>query len=162
MASWKNLMNDTSLTIGCNNVFGQDPPKAYGGGGSGTGYPGLYLRCHRPLRLPQPNEKVLSYSKSGDRLLSMLGAADAARDPGGPPRYNPRFQRPALREAILYRACSSHVKRRMQPSITLLVKVLSVFWWIGMTCSASHLRDRPQLLSILGRLTSKPINFRAQ
>ena len=37
----KNLLKSTSLTIGCNNVFGQDPPKAYGGGGSGTGYPGF-------------------------------------------------------------------------------------------------------------------------
>jgi iron complex outermembrane recepter protein len=27
---WKNLLNNISLTVGCNNVFGQDPPKAYG------------------------------------------------------------------------------------------------------------------------------------
>ena len=30
VASWKNWLNNTSITIGCNNVFGQDPPKAYG------------------------------------------------------------------------------------------------------------------------------------
>ena len=35
------MLNDTSITIGCNNVFGQDPPKAYGFGGSSTGYPGF-------------------------------------------------------------------------------------------------------------------------
>ena len=29
-ASWKNWLNNASITIGCNNVFGQDPPKAYG------------------------------------------------------------------------------------------------------------------------------------
>jgi iron complex outermembrane recepter protein len=39
--SWRTILNDTSITIGCNNVFGQDPPKAYGFGGSGTGYPGF-------------------------------------------------------------------------------------------------------------------------
>jgi iron complex outermembrane recepter protein len=27
---WKTLLNNTSLTAGCNNVFGQDPPRAYG------------------------------------------------------------------------------------------------------------------------------------
>jgi hypothetical protein len=25
---WKNLINHTSVTIGCNNIFGQDPPHA--------------------------------------------------------------------------------------------------------------------------------------
>jgi len=39
--NWKKALNDTSITIGCNNVFGQDPPKAYGFGGSSTGYPGF-------------------------------------------------------------------------------------------------------------------------
>ena len=29
-AGWKSFLNDTSITIGCNDVFGQDPPKAYG------------------------------------------------------------------------------------------------------------------------------------
>jgi iron complex outermembrane receptor protein len=41
MPCWKNLLNHTSVTIGCNNVFGQDPPKAFGPFfGNGTGYPG--------------------------------------------------------------------------------------------------------------------------
>lgn len=35
------LLNGTSLTIGCNNVFGQDPPKAFGEGGNAVGYPGF-------------------------------------------------------------------------------------------------------------------------
>ena len=26
---WKRILNNTTLTIGCNNIFGQDPPKAY-------------------------------------------------------------------------------------------------------------------------------------
>ena len=36
MPSWKNLLNHTSVTIGCNNVFGQDPPRALA---SAFGYP---------------------------------------------------------------------------------------------------------------------------
>ena len=40
-AGWKNWLNNTSITIGCNNVFGQDPPKAYGNFLSNAyGYPG--------------------------------------------------------------------------------------------------------------------------
>lgn len=26
---WKRVLNNTTLTLGCNNIFGQDPPKAY-------------------------------------------------------------------------------------------------------------------------------------
>jgi len=37
----QHLFRDTTLTIGCNNVFGQDPPKASGEGGNGVGYPGF-------------------------------------------------------------------------------------------------------------------------
>jgi len=40
VVGWKNRLNNTSITIGCNNVFGQDPPKAYGEGfGNPFGYP---------------------------------------------------------------------------------------------------------------------------
>ncbi len=35
------LMRGTIITIGCNNIFGQDPPKAYGEGGNAVGYPGF-------------------------------------------------------------------------------------------------------------------------
>jgi len=35
------LLRGTVLTIGCNDVFGQDPPKAYGEGGNAVGYPGF-------------------------------------------------------------------------------------------------------------------------
>ena len=35
------LLRGTILTIGCNDVFGQDPPKAYGEGGNAVGYPGF-------------------------------------------------------------------------------------------------------------------------
>ena len=41
MPCWKNLLNNTTITVGCNNVFGQDPPQAYGEGGNGVGYPGF-------------------------------------------------------------------------------------------------------------------------
>jgi len=33
------LFQGTSITIGCNNVFDQDPPKAFGEGGNAVGYP---------------------------------------------------------------------------------------------------------------------------
>ena len=35
------LLRGTVLTIGCNDVFGQDPPKAFGEGGNAVGYPGF-------------------------------------------------------------------------------------------------------------------------
>jgi iron complex outermembrane receptor protein len=35
------VLRGTVLTIGCNDVFGQDPPKAYGEGGNAVGYPGF-------------------------------------------------------------------------------------------------------------------------
>ncbi len=38
---WKRVLNGTSITVGCDNIFGEDPPKAYGGGGNSTGYPGF-------------------------------------------------------------------------------------------------------------------------
>ena len=38
---WKTLVHDTRFTIGCNNVFDQDPPTAFGQGNNGSGYPGF-------------------------------------------------------------------------------------------------------------------------
>ena len=38
---WDHLLRGTVITIGCNNIFGQDPPKAFGEGGNGVGYPGF-------------------------------------------------------------------------------------------------------------------------
>ena len=38
---WQRVLNGTKITLGCDNIFGQDPPKAYGFGGNGTGYPGF-------------------------------------------------------------------------------------------------------------------------
>jgi iron complex outermembrane receptor protein len=35
------LLRGTIITIGCNNIFGQDPPHAFGEGGNGVGYPGF-------------------------------------------------------------------------------------------------------------------------
>ena len=35
------LLKGLTLTIGCNNIFGQDPPKAFGEGGNAVGYPGF-------------------------------------------------------------------------------------------------------------------------
>ncbi len=36
---WRQCINNTTLTVGCNNVFGQDPPFAFN---SGVNYPGTY------------------------------------------------------------------------------------------------------------------------
>ncbi len=30
MPCWKNLLNNTTFTVGCNNILGEDPPKAFG------------------------------------------------------------------------------------------------------------------------------------
>ncbi len=39
---WQRVLNNTSITVGCNNVFGQDPPKAFGNGFSNSnGFPGF-------------------------------------------------------------------------------------------------------------------------
>ena len=40
VVGWKNWLSNTSITIGCNNVLGQAPPKAYGNRfGNPFGYP---------------------------------------------------------------------------------------------------------------------------
>lgn len=41
MPMWQRVLNNTTITLGCNNIFGQDPPKAYGLGGNSTKYPGF-------------------------------------------------------------------------------------------------------------------------
>jgi len=38
---WKRLLSGTTVTVGCNNIFGQDPPRAYGFGANSTFYPGF-------------------------------------------------------------------------------------------------------------------------
>ena len=38
---WKRSLNGTTVTIGCNDIFGTDPPAAYGFGGNSTKYPGF-------------------------------------------------------------------------------------------------------------------------
>jgi iron complex outermembrane recepter protein len=38
---WQRVLNGTTITLGCENIFGQDPPSAYGFGGSSTKYPGF-------------------------------------------------------------------------------------------------------------------------
>jgi iron complex outermembrane receptor protein len=41
MPCWKSLLNNTTYTIGCNNILGADPPKAYGTfNGNSNNYPG--------------------------------------------------------------------------------------------------------------------------
>jgi iron complex outermembrane recepter protein len=41
---WKTLLNNTTFTVGCNNILGEDPPKAYGlNKGNANNFPvGLY------------------------------------------------------------------------------------------------------------------------
>ena len=42
MPCWKTLLNNTTFTVGCNDVFGQDPPKEFGFGfANATNYPPL-------------------------------------------------------------------------------------------------------------------------
>jgi iron complex outermembrane recepter protein len=36
---WKQVLNGTTITLGCNDIFGTDPPRAYGFGGNATNYP---------------------------------------------------------------------------------------------------------------------------
>ncbi|MEO7725117.1 MAG: TonB-dependent receptor plug domain-containing protein, partial [Chthoniobacterales bacterium] len=38
---WQRVLNGTTITLGCDNIFGTDPPKAYGYGGNSTKYPGF-------------------------------------------------------------------------------------------------------------------------
>ena len=38
---WKTIVNNTTITLGCRNVFGQDPPFAFGESGNSVGYPGF-------------------------------------------------------------------------------------------------------------------------
>lgn len=41
MPCWKTLLNNTTFTVGCNDVFGQDPPPSRGfGAGNANNYPG--------------------------------------------------------------------------------------------------------------------------
>jgi iron complex outermembrane receptor protein len=41
MPCWKTLLNNTTYTIGCNNILGEDPPKAFGTfKGNSNNYPG--------------------------------------------------------------------------------------------------------------------------
>jgi outer membrane receptor protein involved in Fe transport len=42
MLCWQTLFNNTTFTVGCNNVFGQDPPKEFGFQlGNSNNYPGF-------------------------------------------------------------------------------------------------------------------------
>ena len=42
MPCWKTVLNNTKITVGCNNVFGQDPPDEIGFEfGNANGYPGF-------------------------------------------------------------------------------------------------------------------------
>ena len=38
---WKRALNGTTITLGCNDIFGQDPPFASGQAGNSNGYPGF-------------------------------------------------------------------------------------------------------------------------
>ena len=40
-AAWGKLLDGLTITLGCNNVFDRDPPKAFGEGGNAVGYPGF-------------------------------------------------------------------------------------------------------------------------
>jgi iron complex outermembrane recepter protein len=41
MPCWKNILNNSTITVGVNNIFGEDPPKSFGFEfGNSVGYPG--------------------------------------------------------------------------------------------------------------------------
>jgi hypothetical protein len=39
-ANLETHLNGTTITVGCNDIFGQDPPRAFGEGGNAEFYPG--------------------------------------------------------------------------------------------------------------------------
>jgi len=43
MPCWKTILNNSTITVGVNNIFGEDPPKEFGqeAVGNSTGYPGF-------------------------------------------------------------------------------------------------------------------------
>jgi len=41
LSFWDTLLNGTTFTVGCNNVFDKDPPFSSGQGGNSVGYPGF-------------------------------------------------------------------------------------------------------------------------
>ncbi|MEP6808917.1 MAG: TonB-dependent receptor plug domain-containing protein [Chthoniobacterales bacterium] len=41
MSFWDHLLNGTTVTVGCNNLFDKDPPFSSGQGGNSVGYPGF-------------------------------------------------------------------------------------------------------------------------
>lgn len=38
---WQRVLNGTTISVGCDNIFGQDPPQSYGFGANSTNYPGF-------------------------------------------------------------------------------------------------------------------------
>jgi len=41
MPCWQTILNNSTITVGVNNIFGEDPPKSIGFEfGNSTGYPG--------------------------------------------------------------------------------------------------------------------------
>jgi len=41
MPCWKTILNNTTITVGVNNIFGEDPPQSFGFElGNAIGYPG--------------------------------------------------------------------------------------------------------------------------
>ena len=42
MPCWQNILNNSKVTLGVNNIFGEDPPQEFGPGfGNSNGYPGF-------------------------------------------------------------------------------------------------------------------------
>jgi outer membrane receptor protein involved in Fe transport len=41
LSFWDHMLNGTTFTVGCNNLFDKDPPFASGQGGNSVGYPGF-------------------------------------------------------------------------------------------------------------------------
>ena len=61
MPCWQTILNNSTITVGCNNVFGQDPPKMFGFFfGNANNYPGVRIRQHRTFLVRRAEEEVLA------------------------------------------------------------------------------------------------------
>jgi iron complex outermembrane recepter protein len=105
LGGWKQWLSNSSLTVGCNNVFGQDPPKAYGEFEQFLRLSRLHLRRHRPLSLRHPEEGFLTAVKNQDASATSRNAGSLAADP--------RWDRPSGTAT----ARRGQARRRRQPLV---------------------------------------------
>ena len=57
MPAWKRALNNTTITVGCRNVFDKDPPQAFGFGGNSTNYPAFIYTAENRFIYASLNKK---------------------------------------------------------------------------------------------------------